>query len=145
MGGQTGFSARRRRREQADFEGRERELEVFRTNLALAVESPEFANVLAVHGQGGVGKTWLLRRFEAVARQLGAVTAFVNEDFDSVPTVMAACAAQLREQQHPLAAFDERYADYRKKLGEIQADPNAPATASVFGSVVSNLGLAAAK
>ncbi len=52
------------------FVGRDAERDAFRA--ALAAQPLPFA-VLYVHGPGGVGKTWLLRQFEALADSAGAL------------------------------------------------------------------------
>lgn len=57
-------------RQQEEFVGREKQLDFFRRNLHLAPENPSRRFIFSISGQGGVGKTWLLRRFCQIFRLL---------------------------------------------------------------------------
>ena len=58
-----------KRRQREDFVGREEQLIFFRRNLGWEVDDPRRRFVVNVFGQGGVGKTWLLRRFRKIAEE----------------------------------------------------------------------------
>ena len=58
-----------RRRQREDFVGREEQLVFFRRNLRREIDDPRRRFVVAVSGQGSVGKTWLLRRFRKIAEE----------------------------------------------------------------------------
>ena len=58
-----------RRRQREDFVGREEQLVFFRRNLRREIDDPRRRFVVDVSGQGGVGKTWLLRRFRKIAEE----------------------------------------------------------------------------
>jgi len=83
-----------RSQQRSTFVGRIEQLEAFENNLShlLVAEDetiyPE-AFLFNVWGQGSVGKTTLLKRFEDIAKRYRAVVALTDEAIDSVPEVMA--------------------------------------------------------
>jgi len=77
-------------RQQAAFVGREAELALFRDNLALPSDDGRRRILFAVHGDGGVGKTLLVKRMSKSAGESGWLTAVANEKAYDVPEVMAA-------------------------------------------------------
>lgn len=83
-----------RRRRRAGFVGRRGELDVFRTNFEVPPTDDRHRFLFHVHGIGGVGKTSLVRQWEQLASEQGALTAYVDEAVGSVPEAMAAIAAQ---------------------------------------------------
>ena len=121
----------RRQRQQEAFTGREDHLDLFRRQLALAGDDPQRRFVLSIHGQGGVGKTTLLRQFRRVAGSERALIALTDHNERSVPETMARLAAELAESGGASATlafspFTERHATYLKRRGELEADPDAP-------------------
>jgi tetratricopeptide (TPR) repeat protein len=115
-----------KRRQQEEFVGREEQLVFFRRNLRYEPDDGRRRFVINISGQGGVGKTWLLRRFRKIAEEFAAVTAFTDETEDDVSGVMGRIAEQFDAQEHPLKTFTERYRVYRQHWQEIEADPDAP-------------------
>ena len=113
-------------RQQESFVGREEQLALFQANLGYAPEDPRRRFIFSVSGQGGVGKTWLLRRFHKITEGLGAITACTDEAETDVPGAMGRIAEQFDIQGHPLKTFAERYRVYRQRKEEIEADPDAP-------------------
>jgi hypothetical protein len=113
-------------RQQEEFVGREEQLAFFRRNLSLAPENPNRRFIVNVFGQGGVGKTWLLRRFRQIAEEFGAVTACTDEAESDIPAVMGRIAEQFEAQGYELKSFPERYKVYRQRKKEIEADPEVP-------------------
>ncbi|MEM9819224.1 MAG: tetratricopeptide repeat protein, partial [Cyanobacteria bacterium P01_D01_bin.6] len=121
-------------------------LEAFQHNLTHLQIADDFAYPSAflfnIWGQGGVGKTTLLRQFEAIAKGHQHVVARIDEAITTVPEVMAAFAKQLADQGQPLAKFSERYKVYRQKREELETDPEAPQGFSAFvGKTVTKVGL----
>jgi len=115
-----------RGRQREEFVGREEQLTFFHRNLKYAVDDRRRCFVINVSGQGGVGKTWLLRRFEKIARECGAVTACTDEVEEDVPAVMDRLAGQFAAQGYSLDDFAGRYKVYQQRQQEIEADPDAP-------------------
>ena len=105
------------------FVGRSEQLALF--ERALIAPKPPFL-ILAVSGQGGVGKTTLLQQFRHIALTHSAVTALANEDQLSVVTTLAYLAKQLGEAGCHCKTFDERYRKYRELKQQMEADPQAP-------------------
>jgi tetratricopeptide (TPR) repeat protein len=115
-----------KRRQQEEFVGREEQLSFFHRNLRWEIDDPRRRFIISVSGQGGVGKTWLLRRFRKIAEEFAAVTAYTDETEEDIPGVMGRIAQQCAAQEHPLKTFAERYKVYRQRRQEIEADPEAP-------------------
>jgi tetratricopeptide (TPR) repeat protein len=114
-----------KRRQQEEFVGREEQLAFFSRNLRWEIDDPRRRFVINVFGQGGVGKTWLLRRFQKLAEEIGAITACADENEEDVSSVMGCIAEQFEAQGHSLKAFAERYKVYHQRQQEIEADPEA--------------------
>ena len=101
---------------------------------------------MSVFGQGGVGKTTLLKQFRKIASENNFATALSNDEETSVPKVMARLAQQFENQGHKLEKFSERYKVYRQKKQELESDPEAPQGFSAFlGQAVAKGGLRLAK
>ncbi|MEO0828269.1 MAG: tetratricopeptide repeat protein, partial [Cyanobacteria bacterium J06642_9] len=135
-----------RAQQRSAFVGRVEQLETFQHNLTHLQIVDGFAYPSAflfnIWGQGGVGKTTLLRQFEAIAQGHQHVVARIDEAITTVPEVMAAFAKQLADQGQPLAKFSERYKVYRQKREELETDPEAPQGFSAFvGKTVTKVGL----
>ncbi|KRV49826.1 hypothetical protein AQ490_19260 [Wenjunlia vitaminophila] len=104
-----------RQRRQQRFVGRQAELAVFTRNLQVPAGDPNHRSLLYVHGDAGVGKTFLLRRMADLARhEHGALTALVDETASDVPEVLSTIGSQFAEQGHPLTALDRTLATYRR-------------------------------
>lgn len=119
----------------AAFVGRESELSLFRENFAIPPEDPRHRFVFHVRGNAGVGKTSLVREWQQVAGEFGALSASVDEAADSVPELLASVAGQFAEQGHPLRALDRMLATYRRALhdaaGGLAADGDEPSPAAL--------------
>jgi len=115
-----------KRRQQDEFVGREEQRTFFQTNLGYTPDDSRRRFVINISGQGGVGKTWLLRRFREIAEEAGVVTACTDQNEHDLPGVMGHIAEQFEVQGHPLKAFAKRYKVYRQRKEEIEADPKAP-------------------
>ncbi|KAJ1567157.1 hypothetical protein HK405_006947, partial [Cladochytrium tenue] len=115
-----------RRRQQADFVGRDGQLGLFRENLRLAPDDRRKRFVFNIHGDGGVGKTFLLQQLRRVARDEGALDAYTDEDVFGIPETMVALAGQLGK---PFADFLGRYEEFDRRREQMAQDPQAPLTA----------------
>ncbi len=123
-----------RKRQHKEFVGRTEQLTQFRQNLTLPYDDEQRLFLYNVWGQGGVGKTTLLQRFEQIAKSGDCVVALTNEAETDIPAVMARLAHQFQEQDHECSHFTKRYQVYRQKREELEADPEAPQGFTAFAA-----------
>ncbi|KAB8166288.1 AAA family ATPase [Streptomyces sp. 3MP-14] len=115
-----------RQRREGGFVGRRRELDVFRENLARDPQGEEFRYLFHVRGNGGVGKSSLIRRWERQAVEHGAVTAVLGDEVHDVIEAMEAVAVRLRRQGAPLKDFEAKLAEYRQRRHEAERELGGP-------------------
>ncbi|MFF7950645.1 tetratricopeptide repeat protein [Streptomyces griseorubiginosus] len=108
-------------RRRAGFVGRGVERAAFRTNFDLPPEDERHRFLFHVHGNAGVGKTFLVRELEQLAREKGALTAYVDESVDSLPEAMAAISRQLGAQGVRIKELDRLLAAHRERRHEAEA------------------------
>jgi len=136
-GGATGRSGRSfqdavRRRQQVGFVARTTELAQFRANLALPTEGADRQFIFCVHGDGGVGKSFLLSRWRGIAEGAGALTCRVDEPVFSVPDAMRAIAVDLGRQGIDTDGLIKLLDSYQQRRFEAEADPDAPPGLAAF-------------
>uniref|UniRef100_UPI0039C69EF4 tetratricopeptide repeat protein n=1 Tax=Nostoc sp. CCY0012 TaxID=1056123 RepID=UPI0039C69EF4 len=135
-----------KQRQQSGFVGREDQVKQFRQNLGLSLEDESRRFLFNVWGQGGVGKSTLLRQFRKIVEDTKIITAYIDEAEKSVPEVMGRLAEELERQGHKLTQFAERYKVYRQKRQELETDPEAPQGFSAFvGKTVVKTGVKLAR
>ncbi|XGV96181.1 MAG: tetratricopeptide repeat protein [Leptolyngbya sp. BL-A-14] len=144
------FKQRRDRPNQTSFIGRDAQLQAFRSALNTpCAERNQF--IFNLSGQGGIGKTTLLKQFRKIAEEAKQAVAYVDEGaesnrVDNVPEVLDRLAADLEKQGHKFDALRERYRVYRQKRQELETDPDAPqGFVAGLGRVVAKASLGAAK
>ncbi|MFC9507796.1 tetratricopeptide repeat protein [Streptomyces sp. NPDC057002] len=107
-----------RQRTRAGFVGRSAERALFRANFATAPHDERHRFRFHVHGNAGVGKTFLLRELEQIAREQGALTAYVDDSAGSVPEVMAEISRQFATQGRRLKELDRLLAAHEERRHE---------------------------
>jgi tetratricopeptide (TPR) repeat protein len=134
------------RRRRAGFVGRSAERASFRANFDIPPEDERHRFLFHVHGNAGVGKTFLLRELEEVARERGALTAYVDESAGSVPDALEAISRQFagqgarcKELDRLLTAHRERR--YEAELAAITVAPAEPQAPSAGSMAVARAGL----
>ncbi|MGI2905808.1 tetratricopeptide repeat protein [Tolypothrix sp. VBCCA 56010] len=133
-------------RQQSGFVGREEQVSLFRQNLDLSLEDSRRHFLFNVWGQGGVGKSTLLRQFRKIAEEAKMIAAHTDDSEKSVPEAMGRLAEQLEQQNHKLPQFTDRYKVYRQKRQELESDPEAPQGFSAFvGKTVAKTGVLLAR
>jgi hypothetical protein len=117
----------RDQRRKKNFVGRADQLHAFSDNFAGDV--PNYM-VFAVTGEGGVGKTMLLKRYESIARSpANNANVIICDDKQPSPvTAMGYIAGELTKYDIQHKDFDERYKKYREMRQEIEGDPKVPRT-----------------
>ena len=83
-----------RERQRSDFVGRQGQVVQYRENLGLAGDDEQRRFLFNIHGNAGVGKTFLTKQLQQIASQLGALTAYVNETVEDVASAMSAGAQE---------------------------------------------------
>lgn len=115
-----------RQRQQSDFVGRDDYLNAFSHNLKVPLDDHQRRFLFNAWGQGGVGKSTLLKQFSKSAQDAGAAVAYTDESETSVPEAMGRLAEQFEQQGYKLGQFTERYRLFRQKKQELETDPEAP-------------------
>ncbi|MFE2281396.1 tetratricopeptide repeat protein [Streptomyces sp. NPDC059454] len=108
------------RRRRAGLVARSAERELFRGNFDTAPEDGRHRFLFHVHGNAGVGKTFLVREFEQIARERGALTAYVDESAGCVPEVLAAVCRQAGDQGHRFKELDKLLLAHRERRHEAE-------------------------
>lgn len=133
--------------------GRRGEMNAFRENLVRDPEGDDCQFLFHVHGNAGVGKTSLVRQWEAVAREQGATTVYLDDNVHSAVEAMEEIGERLGRQGLELRRFDKMLATFRQRDHEAQlardtthaATENGsaaqPPAASLSGSVAAQVGL----
>ncbi|MFH8350261.1 tetratricopeptide repeat protein [Streptomyces sp. NPDC018045] len=106
--------------------GRRSELSVFRESLECSPEDEAADFFFHVRGPGGVGKTTLVRRWEAIASEHGAATAYVGDAVADAVEVMEAITGQLARQGHGTKEFGKALSAYRQRCHEAEAATAVP-------------------
>ncbi|MER7906361.1 tetratricopeptide repeat protein [Streptomyces sp. NPDC047726] len=107
--------------------GRRGELAVFRETFARDPEEADFPFLFHVRGNGGVGKSTLVRQWESTAReQPSVVTAYVDDEVHDALEAMEAVSARLGRQGHPLKRFDKQLTTYRQRRHQAESAVAAP-------------------
>ena len=119
-----------KKQQQSRFVGREEHITAFRYNLALP--PADWCFLFNIWGQGGVGKSTLLRQFRRLAEEAGFLTAYTSDSDSNVLEIMGRIAEQLEQWGYRLNQFTERYKVYLQKKQELEADPEAPQGFSAF-------------
>ena len=109
------------RRRRAGFVGRVEERAAFRRNLGLPPEDERHRFLFHVHGAAGVGKTRLVRELEQIAREAGALTAYVDEGVAALPEAMAAMARQFAAQGRRFKELERLLATHRERRHEAES------------------------
>ncbi|WP_431969114.1 tetratricopeptide repeat protein [Actinacidiphila sp. bgisy160] len=138
-----------RRRRRTGFVGRRMEMSAFRENLARDPEADDHQFLFHVRGNAGVGKTSLVRQWEAVAREQGVVTAYLDDTVHSAVEAMEAVSERMGRQGIELRRFDRLLATLRQRTHELlgaqvpAADGTAgqPAESSPVGVLAAQVGL----
>ena len=122
-----------KRRQHAEFVGRENYLDLFRRNLELAPEEYLNANSYSrcLDRAASVNQP-CCGNFAAWLRAQRALVTLTDDAERDVPSTLGRMAEQFAQQGHELKNFSERYRVYRQRRLELEADPDAPQGFSAF-------------
>ncbi|MFI1419578.1 tetratricopeptide repeat protein [Streptomyces sp. NPDC020731] len=136
------------RRRRAGLVARSAERELFRGNFDIPPEDERHRFLFHVHGNAGVGKTFLVREFEQIARERGALTAYVDESAGSVPEALTAVCRQVAGQGHRFKELDKLLLAHRERRHEAELaaltalDPGPEGGPSAGSMALARAGLA---
>src|SRR5690348_2102617 len=82
-------------RQRSGFVGRQGQVTQFTENLALDVDDERRRFLFNIHGDAGVGKTYLTKQLRQAATARGALAAYVDEAVEDVLSAMSALARGL--------------------------------------------------
>lgn len=108
------------------FVGRQEQLQLFEDNLSLPIEDPRRRFLFNVFGNAGIGKTFLVRQLDRVARERGWLTGYVDHAAVDVPEAMSALIGALANGGARCKKFMSRFDAYQQRRRELDADPSAP-------------------
>lgn len=115
-----------RRRQQSEFVGRQDTIQAFQTHLNTSWDDPGRVFIFNFHGQGGIGKTTLLKKLRQVAEQNGAVTLWSDDEASTVVDAVAQLANSSEVAEPAFKELLQQYQLYRVKQHELESDPDAP-------------------
>ncbi len=121
-----------RQRQQSEFVGRDDYLNAFSHNLKVPLDDNQRRFLFNAWGQGGVGKSTLLKQFSKSAQDAKAAVAYTDEGQTSVAEALGRLAEQFTQQGYKLNQFTENYRLYRQRKQELETDPEAPQGFSAF-------------
>ena len=135
-----------RSRQQSGFFGRQGQIVRYKENLKFSVDDERRRFLFNVHGNAGVGKTYLTKQLQQTAIDNGCLTAYIDETVDDPVSAMAAIAEEFSRSSARLGEFEKRVAAYQEYRHELEADPHAPdGVAAFLTKAAVMIGLAAAR
>ncbi|GAA3866151.1 tetratricopeptide repeat protein [Streptomyces lacrimifluminis] len=134
-------------RRHAGFVARLAERAAFRANFDLPPDDERHRFRFHVHGNAGVGKTFLVRELEKQAKERGALTAYVDEGAGSVPEALvvmcrqfAAQGRRFKELERLLAAHRERRHEAESAVASLEPQPEGPSAGSLTAARIGLVG-----
>ena len=137
-----------RSRQQSGFVGRQGQLAQYQENLGFPAEDERRRFLLNIHGNAGVGKTYLTKQLRQIANDHRCLTAYVDDTVDDATSAMVMLAEEFSRAGMRLSEFEKRAAAYRERRQELERalDGDAPdGVAAFFTKAAVTIGLAAAR
>jgi tetratricopeptide (TPR) repeat protein len=135
-----------RERQQSGFVGRQGQVTQYQENFGLSVDDERRRFIFNIHGDAGVGKTFLVRQLRQAISSAGALVAYVDETSDDVTSAMTVMAAEFGRAGSRFSDFEKRVTEYRQRRHELESDPHAPTGVAAFLTRTAvTIGLAAAR
>ena len=144
--GRRSLQDRIRDRQQSGFVGRQGQVIQYQENLGLSVDDDRRRFVFNIHGDAGVGKTYLTKQLQQTAISGGALTAYIDETVDDVASAMTVIAEEFHRGGVRLGEFEKRAAEYQQRRHELESDPHTPdGIAAFITKTAVTIGLAAGR
>jgi hypothetical protein len=118
-------------RQQSGFVGRQGQVIQYQENFGFRVDDERRRFLFNIHGDAGVGKTYLTRQLQQIAINGGALSAYVDETVEDVTSVMTVMAEQFARGGARLGEFEKRAAEY-PVIADIPLEPFSEAEARQF-------------
>lgn len=135
-----------RSRQQSGFVGRQQQVVQYQENLGFPVDDERRRFLFNIHGDAGVGKTYLTKQLRQTAIDNGCLAAYIDETVDDATSAMTGMAEEFSRGGARLGEFEKRAAAYRERRHELEADPHAPEGVAAFLTKTAvTIGLAAAR
>src|SRR5580700_12055788 len=83
-----------RDRQQSGFVGRQGQVIQYQENLGFVVDDERRRFLFNIHGDAGVGKTYLTKQLRQAAIGHGSLTAYIDETIDDVTSAMTCMAEE---------------------------------------------------
>jgi len=142
--GKRSLQDRIRERQKSSFVGRTGTVVQFRENYRLPVDDERRRFLFNIHGNAGVGKTYLTRQLRLIATDAGALTSYVDETIEDAISAMVKMATDFSRAGVKLGDFEKRVAEYQQRRHELESDPQAPAGIVAFlTKTAATIGIAA--
>jgi len=113
------------------FVGRDEQIDVFLKNLTSKIPIYPF---IQIAGQGGIGKSTLLKQFQTICIQQQIPFALTDHEEKNPPAAMHRLAESLEESGFSFKSFKEQHSKYHQLKEKIQRDPEKPDTFAQFFS-----------
>jgi len=109
-----------------DFIGRDEPIAIFKRHLDATPGEDGFYDIFNIFGQGGVGKSYLIEKFQEFSREKGILTSYTDEGIHDALQFMNSITELLEKQNVSLKRFSERYKKFLQEKQKLDADPEAP-------------------
>ncbi len=130
-------------RDEENFVGRNREISVFQNEIQRL--QPRYL-IYFISGQGGVGKTELLKQYEFIAENQNSIVLTCDEQQGEIPSILYRFSKQIEEKGYELKSFSSKYKKFQQARQEIESDPNAPLGLAAFiGQSIARVSLSLAE
>jgi tetratricopeptide (TPR) repeat protein len=135
-----------RDRQRGGSVGRQEQVMQYQENLGFPPDDERRQFLFNIHGDAGVGKTYLTRQLQQIATSDGSLAAYVDETVEDANSAMIVIAEQFRRAGSPLSEFDKRAAEYQQRRHELESDQHAPEGLAAFITKTAvTIGLAATR
>ena len=135
-----------RSRQQSGFVGRQGQVVQYQENLGFPIDDERRRFLFNIHGDAGVGKTYLTKQLRQTAIDNRCLTAYIDETVDDATSAMTVIAEEFSRGGARLGDFEKRAAAYRERRHELEADPHAPdGVAAFLTKTAVTIGLAVAR